>query len=210
MQVFEVIQPGFIPANQAGKKDEKMFRMLLLVEQSFYDSNLAMHLFSASMARFVGHMRSANPQADLDGIPGRFSIRVPNMHARSFLYAVDMFYASVKVISNLPDAPSGVQTILSDFQTAFPKLRDIRNSAHHLEDRIRGLNQNGKPIVLEPEAGSDSFKGGLQLDVLSGEKYGSTLADGSYGEVEVSTASMIALQSLYQRLLNGVRWTYPA
>ncbi|MGD6735326.1 hypothetical protein ACP5PY_02660 [Photobacterium leiognathi subsp. mandapamensis] len=47
------------------------------------------------------------------------------------------------------------------------------------------------------------------LNCLNGTKYGNTMADGHYGEVDVSPASMEALRSVFQRLLEAFPWKGP-
>jgi len=95
-----------------------------------------------------------------------------------------------------------------DFEQAFPSLRDVRNSAHHMEDRIRRLKTGNKPIAVQPTS-NDSFvtkDQAMVLDSLRGNNYGTTLASGEYAEVEVSNDSMSKLQSIYQSLLDGLKW----
>ncbi|WP_419207036.1 hypothetical protein ACN08N_19845 [Photobacterium leiognathi subsp. mandapamensis] len=85
-----------------------------------------------------------------------------------------------------------------------------------MEDRSRGLGagrrgQPPQPLELKPIDNGmvKSENGALMLNCLNGTKYGNTMADGHYGEVDVSPASMEALRSVFQRLLEAFPWKGP-
>lgn len=86
----------------------------------------------------------------------------------------------------------------------------MRNTAQHLEDRSRGLGsgKSPKPLDLKPiDNNFISAPGGvLVLNSLNGSKYGSTMADGHYGEVDVSPESMSHLQEILNNILGSFKW----
>ncbi len=51
--------------------------------------------------------------------------------------------------------------------------------------------------------------GALVLNSLNGTKYGNTMADGHYGEVDVSPVSMESLSTMFQEVLNSFKWKGP-
>ncbi len=71
---------------------------------------------------------------------------------------------------------------------------------------MRGAKIDLKPIdnTLVKAPG-----GVLMLNCLNGSKYGSTMADGHYGEVDVSPESMERLQSVLIEVLNCFNWSGP-
>lgn len=71
-------------------------------------------------------------------IPSSYLHRLPFIHAKSFLYALDSLKKSLALIAEKPNAPEGVAVALIAFGDAFPQLTDLRNSAHHVEDRVQG------------------------------------------------------------------------
>lgn len=154
-------------------------------------------------------------------LPRRLEKRALSLHARSFLYALDTFYKTLKKLSKLV-GPYGIDLSkqLADFDQAFPGLIDIRDSAHHTEDRILGVNKAGKSIFESqspgnplPEQGGTVVGRGLVLDNLFNTKYGFTSAKGIYKEIDISANSLETLSLLYSDVLNaftGVFTGYPS
>ncbi|WP_323915768.1 hypothetical protein [Aeromonas caviae] len=146
-------------------------------------------------------------------LPREFQHNQAFMHARAFLYALDSFDKFLNVLKLQAQVPQIVAELHDQFGSAFPQLRGVRNSAQHMEDRSRGLGagKNPKPLELKPiENGMISAPGGaLVLNCLNGSRYGNTMADGHYGEVDVSPNSMESLTSIFQSLLNAFAWKGP-
>lgn len=133
------------------------------------------------------------------------------LHARSFLYALDSFDRHLDVLKSVTDVSPVIGELRREFGEKFPDLRYVRNSAHHMEDRSRGLDRRGKPLDLKAINNRmiKSDCGVLVLDGLNGTRYGNTLEDGRYGEVDVSCTSMQALQSIFQRTVDAFEWIGP-
>ena len=141
-------------------------------------------------------------------IPSSYTHRLPFIHARTFLYALDSLQKSLGLIAKKPTAPAGVAIALASFETEFPTLRHVRDSAHHVEDRVQG-RQFGKPISLQPVENafiSAPAGGALIIDALLNNRYGGTLWDGSYGEVEVSPKSAAVATEIVQKVLDSFSW----
>jgi len=127
--------------------------------------------------------------------PREFTHNLPFIYARAFLYAIDAFDKFLGVLIKEENVPEQVSTLHKQIAVTFPHLRGVRNTAQHLEDRARGLGagRNPQPLDLKPIENRlvNSPRGGvLVLNSLNGSKYGSTMADGHYGEVDVSPESM--------------------
>jgi len=133
------------------------------------------------------------------------------IYARAFLGALDMFDKLLTTLVGMEGVPDTVAELSGRMGIEFPTLRGIRNSVQHLEDRARGLDQRGKSIQLQPVAtgGIHAPGGALILGNLNGITYGATLADGSFGEIDVSAESMSKLQTLFQNLLSVFSWFGP-
>jgi hypothetical protein len=144
-------------------------------------------------------------------VPSQFEHRLPFIYARVFLYAVDSFGKLLGVLSQEAGVPSRMVGIHADFEAAFPHVRGVRNSAQHVEDRVRGIGFRGKPIEYKPlDEPFIRASGGVHIsDCLCNSTYGSTMADGHYGKVEVSPESMKKLQRIFQETLNCLSWEGP-
>lgn len=132
--------------------------------------------------------------------------------ARSFLYALDTFDKLMAVLCEDPAAPSGLKAFKTRMAQEFPDLREVRNSAHHMEDRARGLGRNGKPLDLkglDNEMVSAPNAHVLILDSLIDNRYGTTMADGSYGEVDVTPESMGKAAAILEGALQTFTWSGP-
>ncbi|MBE0576863.1 MAG: hypothetical protein IH613_13320 [Desulfuromonadales bacterium] len=147
-------------------------------------------------------------------VPREFVHNLPFIYARAFLYALDAFDKFLGVLINEEGVPEQVSTLHKQIEEAFPHLRGVRNTAQHLEDRARGLgaSRNPQPLDLKPIENRlvNSPRGGvLVLNSLNGSKYGSTMADGHYGEVDVSPESMQHLQKILEGVMQSFKWRGP-
>lgn len=146
--------------------------------------------------------------------PREFEHNLPFIYARAFLYALDSFDKFLRVLSREEGVPAIVEELHGQLGNAFPDLRRVRNTAQHLEDRSRalGAGSNPQPLDLKPVKNNmvNAPNGGvLILNSLNGSKYGSTMADGHYGEVDVSPESMERLQNILQNTLDAFDWHGP-
>jgi hypothetical protein len=147
-------------------------------------------------------------------VPREFEHNLPFIYARAFLSALDAFEKLLGVLAKERDVPGEVATLHAQMTEDFPHLRGVRNSIQHIEDRSRGLGagKNPKPLDLKPIANSlvNAPEGGvLALNCLINSRYGSTMADGHYGEVDVSAESMKRLQKILVRVLHSFKWVGP-
>jgi hypothetical protein len=144
-------------------------------------------------------------------LPRDYLHQLPYMHARSFLYALDMTGKLLQQLTEMPGLPGSVSQGVEVFGENFPTLKGVRNSIQHLEDRIQGLGLKDRPLDLQPiDRGGFRIDGHpVVLDNLVGNQFGNTLADGGYGEVEISEASLIAATESVQRVLDSFTWTGP-
>jgi hypothetical protein len=142
-------------------------------------------------------------------IPEAYQRRLPFLHARGFLFALDALANVLRALDEEAWAPAELAEVRKDWLAAFPQLQHVRNTAHHMEDRARGLGQNKKEIRLQPvhNQAVDAPGGAMILDMLNNNNYGGTLGDGTYGEVEVSGSSLAEATALLQRAIDAFTWT---
>lgn len=146
-------------------------------------------------------------------LPESYEGRLPFLHARGFIFALDTLANLLRVMASETWAPPVLKAIRDDWITAFPQLKHVRDTAHHVEDRVRGLDRDGNPLQVAPLANEmiNARTGGvLVIDSLMNNRYGCTLGDGTYGELEVSGTSLAAATALLQRALDAFSWRGPA
>lgn len=146
-------------------------------------------------------------------LPREFEHNQQFLHARSFLYSLDAFDKFLGVLGNMSNSPPAIQKLHREFGEFFSDLRGVRNTTQHMEDRSRGLGagRNPQPLDLKPIDNRliKAAGGALVLNSLNGTKYGNTMADAHFGEVDVSPASMEALTLIFQRILDAFSWKGP-
>ena len=144
--------------------------------------------------------------------PSEFEHLVTFVYAKSFVSALDGFEKLLGVISITPGGRTQELKILhEELNATFPDLRGIRNSAQHHEDRVRSLGNRGKPLDLQPIKNGMVPEGlpVLALNNIHGSKFCTTMADGHYGEVDITPESVNKLGDILQRVLNAFDWSGP-
>lgn len=144
-------------------------------------------------------------------MPREYEQSLPFIYARVFLSALDTFDKFLGVLSRETGVPAEITELHAQVAVSFPNLRAVRNTVQHLEDRARGLGagRDPKPMKLKPietKMISAPTGGVLVLNNLNGSRYGSTMADGHYGEVDVSPESMQRLQEILHSVFHCFRW----
>lgn len=143
-------------------------------------------------------------------LPDSYKHRMPFLHAKSFVYAMDMIERSLSQLMRLSSIPD-LTAIQKSWADAFPDLVHVRDSAHHAEDRVRGKRYD-KPLPNKPvmnDAVHAPHGGVLIVDMLNENRYGGTLGDGSYGEVDLSVDSLRIAGQVVQAVLSAFTWTGP-
>jgi hypothetical protein len=146
-------------------------------------------------------------------IPDSYIRRLPLLHAKSFLYALDNIGKVLLKVANVSRVPSAVRGIPSDWDEAFPDLVHIRDTAHHPEDRLRGKGKFDKALPSVPMDNQLALApngGVLVYDALNGDSYGGTLADGRYADVDITFENLEKARILVQRTIDAFDWQGPA
>lgn len=145
--------------------------------------------------------------------PRQFCHNLLFLYAKSFLYALDNFDRLLEVLAKEDGVPETLVETHNKIKEYFPSLRGVRNSAHHMEDRLRGLkqvDQSGKKHVLKlkpiKNAMINAEQGALVLNNLRGSNYGTIMATGHFGEVDVSAQSLEKLHAILKEVINSFNW----
>lgn len=140
-------------------------------------------------------------------LPAGYESRIPTMHARSFVYALDEIEKALEILEKNANMPESLAGIKEEWSATFPHLSEVRNSAHHMEDRVRGKRRN-KDIDPAPVSvpGIETSGGVMLLNVLRNRNYGITLGKGVYQEVSISKESLQVARDLVQRVVDSFSW----
>lgn len=159
-------------------------------------------------ARFEAERLLARAEWDSGETPEGYLRRLPFIYAHTVLFALDGLSKALGVLARMPDLPPGVAAASEAFATVLPSVAQLRNSAHHVEDRARAKGPYEKTIALKPIANNmlKSPGGALVLSALNNNRLGYTLANGHYDEVEISEASVDAAREAVQALLDALDW----
>ena len=125
--------------------------------------------------------------------PKKYFDHAVHLHARTFALSLRIIGVLIETLAE-ETAEDKVEQIAQDFTAKFPKLRELRNSISHIEDRLRGLRERKQPIVLQSAPGL--VEGGVALfnDFLVENSNGAflnwTIADGSIGACPISEKTL--------------------
>jgi hypothetical protein len=144
-------------------------------------------------------------------IPRQIRHHLPFICAKAFLTAADSIGKILMRLGERMDVPPETVAVCRGFYDSFPELREVRNSVQHIEDRGRGFGRRGRPLKLKPvNSGGINVDGGaLILNNLNGNRYGSTMADGHFGEIEVSATSLATIRDRIEAVISSLPWKGP-
>ncbi|EPP5206661.1 hypothetical protein ACUQZ9_001525 [Enterobacter hormaechei] len=145
--------------------------------------------------------------------PESHSNALKYVYAKSFLSSIDSIKKFLNALANSKEltTPEKVKELYKSFCEEFPDLRGVRNTTQHLDERVRGIGQDRKPMQIQPINKEElQIPAGIAVfNMLNGSKFGTTMGDGSYGEVDVSPETLKKIQIIIQELMNCFRWVGP-
>jgi hypothetical protein len=142
--------------------------------------------------------------------PELYLCRLPFLYASAFLYALDRIAGFLKQLDGYQLYANVGYSAFDSFVTYFPGFRDLRNTAAHADERIDEFT-SGKLLPDAVTTGGIRSSGvNLLFENLSGRRFGSTLRNGQYGEVDVSVESLFAARDVLQTAIEQIPWAGPA
>ena len=145
--------------------------------------------------------------------PRSYQDQIVFIYAKSFVAALDMIgKLLIQLCKEYNTLPAAVTNQKDNFFQTFPQLKDIGDSLQHHEHRGRGLDKNGQPLNLQPgtKGGTQVGAGSLVLNQLNGNKFGTTINDGQFVEIEISDQTMLIVQQCIQGIIDSFSWEGPA
>lgn len=202
MQTFPLRYPGNMIAPEALPRDSytQVNNLLKLLELHLANAAIGLHLFQHRelvpdlwSADEVEHVQGcAHGHADV-----AYSYRLALIHAHTVLYALDGIQKALNKLAEIPGVPARLAEVRDAYQEALPSVVPVRNSAHHLEDRVTGLGSGNRR--LDPH-------NLLITGQLGPTTLGYTLGDGSHGEVEISRESVALAWAAVQYAIEALPW----
>ncbi|MGZ9668068.1 hypothetical protein ACXX9E_18620 [Pseudomonas sp. GNP014] len=143
-------------------------------------------------------------------VPSSLRLRKVAISSRAFIFALDEFEKCLKklVENELPNW-AGLKEVYNEMLAEFPTVYDVRNTAHHIEDRILGEKTGGKPIVLPIKVETSLFiseSAGIFIENIDGTRYMTLLANGQQGCIDISDESMDKLGVILKNLYACFTW----
>ncbi|ARD51678.1 TPA: hypothetical protein H3G30_002571 [Escherichia coli] len=140
-------------------------------------------------------------------LPSYLQHSLPFIYAKSFLYSLDTIEKIINILPEEPEVQSRISKIKMMMGEAFPDLIHVRDSSHHIEDRVLG-KKRGKLIELQPidDGGIKSEGGVLVISHLSGSSFGCTMGNGSYGKVDVTRETLEVVRDIIQKVIDSFKW----
>jgi hypothetical protein len=145
-------------------------------------------------------------------VPDGYEARLVFIYAHAVVFALDNISKTLGVLADM-QVPPGVIAARDAYEQALPDLVHVRDSAHHTEDRVRGLDKKKRPLVLQPvDTRVISAPGGrvLAISGLADNRLGYTASDGNYREVEISAQSVAVAQAAIQQTIDAFSWHGPS
>jgi hypothetical protein len=202
MQTFPLRYPGNLIDPDALPRDSytQVSELLKLLELHLADAAVGLHLYGHRelvpdlwSRDQVDHVQGcAHGHADV-----AYSYRLACIHAHTVLYALDGIQKALSKLAEIPGVPPRLAEVRDAYQEALPSVVEVRNSAHHREDRARSVGSRNRQ--LDPH-------NLLIIGQLGPRTLGYTLGDGSYGEVEISCESVALAWAAIQYAIEALPW----
>jgi hypothetical protein len=128
---------------------------------------------------------------------------------REFVFALDDVDNLLETLAELTETFDWTPPPkITQLTTVFPGLAHLRNSGHHIEDRVRMLGPNGKPIKVKPA--KTAFADGAFVFYLpfnmEGDNVLATGADGNAHRLLVAGSTLDQARWLVQELVYSLDW----
>lgn len=153
-------------------------------------------------------------------VPDAIFARQKIIFAKSFIYALDEFknclrrlWMGIPAEDGEDGLKAGLESLKSAFDKFLPDLKKVRDSCHHMEQRILGLTFD-KPIPplqsIEMPGFYKKAPGGILLNNLHGSQLGTMAADGSYALIDISDNTVDNIFGLLKGIYASFKWAGPA
>ncbi|MGC9969064.1 MAG: hypothetical protein ABSE56_00610 [Bryobacteraceae bacterium] len=172
-------------------------RMLGLAVDQFNDALVACIMFKPIPVDDV--RRRAADVLDAWTKEDPVETRVRILYARSYVESLDRLRAFVKVLSDQPGIPAEAKAACEIFLQQYGRIRDIRNSLQHIEERAQAKGPGGRKL-----AGPILDLGSLMND----RWFGITTGENQHIRVEISEQFLKDVRSALLRIVWSFQWIH--
>jgi hypothetical protein len=154
------------------------------------------------------HRRRLNEAFTAGRIPNIYIHRMPFVHAMSFLVTAHTIRVALTQCAKFNYITVQADAAGSAIDAALPKLKGVRDSTAHVDERVQGMARK-KKIQLQPIQNNfiNSPQGGvLVIGSLNGDNFGNTMDDGNYGEVAVTRDTFNLFVKVIQEFVDKLPW----
>lgn len=137
--------------------------------------------------------------------------RLPFIYAQSFVVTLALLQRSLVALRGYdlePHVSDAIQQASDQFANALPGLAGVRDSTAHAEDRVRRKVRN-KTLAPGPvmSGGIHAPDGDVLITShLHGSRFGCTIADGTFAEIDVSDPTTEVAQVAVQAVFDALPW----
>jgi hypothetical protein len=227
MFIFEISWPGTFLQSNNPEESREIETLLYSLNSQFSEANIILNLFAQSQEdasltweinTFPETIEQKRQQWSKGNAPSDYVKKLPVIYAKAFISEVFMFGRILSSLKHICKENGDIdtdpyRTIIREqkrFGEYFVHLQGVRDSIHHVDERIqgksRGRDLDAKTINTES---MQIGPGNLVIGNLHDNKYGTVMANGQYGLVEISEKSLHVLQKCLQNILSCFDWRGP-
>ena len=143
-------------------------------------------------------------------LPQSLQHKVPFVCAKAFVHSLDLFDKFLGNLERDTSAPRKLKVVHQNFCDALPDLRGVRDSIQHLEERSKGEQKRQKIPLKEIDKTKISIEGTALVNLaLSGNRFGTTMADGHYGSIDVTEQTVAVMLKTLLEVYSVFEWSGP-
>ena len=157
---------------------------------AFNEAVVAQRAFESCYSRFVRDKSAARSQrvARVDDLKRL-------IFSKAFVFALDELRQLLDVMTKECELSEAAETMCREFLEEYEVVRRVRNSLHHVEDRVRGRGPYGRRLETPI----------LALAVTTNRRFGATTERNCLEEIPITSEF---LNEVRNRLLDLI-WTFP-
>ncbi|SAE63944.1 hypothetical protein [Enterobacter kobei] len=134
-------------------------------------------------------------------VPRQIESAEHQIYAKAFVYAFDTIVETLKNLKEREGVSEVVAKKIEEIKEAFPDLKDVRDTSHHLGDRVVGLKVvRRQKIPINPEGQN------IVLNSHGDGTFYTMKKDGTQGSISITYESLEKMGQIIQDILDSFQW----